>query len=166
MSRKVFFSFHFDADAWRTSQVRHIGVVEGNAAVLDNAWEEVKAKSDKEIKEWIGNQLYGRTCTIVLIGERTSERRWVKYEIQESLKREMGLFGIYIDRLKDANGHQSCKGKNPFDNIRLDNGHTLSSYVPVYDPPYNDSQYAYGYIEEHVASWVEEAINNRINVKL
>src|SRR5260370_41162731 len=39
MARKVFFSFHYKADSWRTSQVRNIGAIEGNAPVADNDWE-------------------------------------------------------------------------------------------------------------------------------
>lgn len=30
MARKVFFSFHYQPDNWRVSQVRNIGVIEGN----------------------------------------------------------------------------------------------------------------------------------------
>ncbi len=35
--RQVFFSFHYEADAWRAAQVRNMGVVEGNEPVSDNA---------------------------------------------------------------------------------------------------------------------------------
>ena len=33
MTRKVFYSFHFDNDAWRAGQVRNIGVVDGSEPV-------------------------------------------------------------------------------------------------------------------------------------
>jgi hypothetical protein len=35
---KVFFSFHFDLDHWRASQVRNMGLLEGNAELSDNDW--------------------------------------------------------------------------------------------------------------------------------
>jgi hypothetical protein len=42
--RKVFYSFHFDNDVMRVQQIRNMGVIEGNAAVSANTWEEVKKK--------------------------------------------------------------------------------------------------------------------------
>ena len=65
MTRKVFFSFHFKNDCWRTGQVRNIGKIEGNKPVSDNDWEEVKKKGDSEIEKWIDGQLKGKSCTIV-----------------------------------------------------------------------------------------------------
>lgn len=44
MSRKAFYSFHFKPDSWRASQVRNIGVVDGNQPVSDNDWEDVKKR--------------------------------------------------------------------------------------------------------------------------
>ena len=32
MPRKVFFSFHYERDIWRTNVVRNSGIVEGSAA--------------------------------------------------------------------------------------------------------------------------------------
>ena len=80
MKRQVFYSFHFKNDCWRTSQVRNIGVIEGNKPVSENDWEEVKRKGDDNIKKWISDQLKYRSCTIVLIGEETSERGRSKSE--------------------------------------------------------------------------------------
>ena len=34
--RRVFYSFHYDADAWRAAQARNIGVTEHNSPVSDN----------------------------------------------------------------------------------------------------------------------------------
>jgi hypothetical protein len=36
MARHVFFSFHFNNDAWRAPQVRNSGVIDGNHPVRDN----------------------------------------------------------------------------------------------------------------------------------
>ena len=77
MSRKAFYSFHFKPDSWRASQVRNIGVVDGNQPVSDNDWEDVKKGGDSAIQEWIDDQLAGRSCTIVLIGENTAGRKWI-----------------------------------------------------------------------------------------
>ena len=48
------------------------------AGSAEITWEEVKRKGDDNIKKWINDQLKYRSCTIVLIGEETSERKWVK----------------------------------------------------------------------------------------
>ena len=67
---RVFYSFYYNADAWRTSQIRNIGVVEENKAASDNDSETVKKGGDKAIQKWIDDQLNGRSCTVVLIGIR------------------------------------------------------------------------------------------------
>lgn len=164
MARRVFYSFHYEADSWRASQVRNIGTIEGNRPVSDNAWEQVKRGGDKAIQNWIDGQLKGRSCTIVLIGANTAGRKWINYEIKKSWNEGKGLLGIHIHNLRDRDGFQSAKGKNPFDGFTLGNSQQkLSSIVPVYDPPYSDSKRVYNYIATHLAAWVEEAISIRKN---
>ena len=164
MARRVFYSFHYEADSWRASQVRNIGTIEGNRPVSDNAWEQVKRGGDKAIQNWIDGQLKGRSCTIVLIGANTAGRKWINYEIEKSWNEGKGLLGIHIHNLRDRDGFQSTKGKNPFDGFTLGNSQRkLSSIVPVYDPPYSDSKRVYNYIATHLAAWVEEAISIRKN---
>ena len=160
MARRVFFSFHYKQDHWRAAQVRNMGVVEGNRPVSDNDWESIVRQGDEAIKRWIDEQLKGKSCTIVLIGEKTSERKWVRYEIKRSWELGKGLLGIYIHNLKDQDGLQSAKGRNPFELFEL-GGENLARIVRAYDPPYATSQYVYDYIKKHIADWVEEAISIR-----
>jgi len=162
--RRVFYSFHYEKDNWRAAQVRNMGVVEGNTPVSDNDWEEVKKGGDKAIQNWIDEQLKGRTCTIVLIGEKTAGRKWINYEIEKSWNSEKGVVGIYIHNLKDKDGNQSKKGRNPFDDFTITvNGvkKKMSTIVKAYDPPYTTSTYVYDYIKNNLESWVEEAIKIR-----
>ena len=77
--RQVFYSFHYSRDNWVASQIRNIGVVEGNKPVSDNDWEEVANKGDESIKRWIDSQMNMRSCLIVLVGAETASRKWVKY---------------------------------------------------------------------------------------
>ena len=42
MTRKCFYSFHYEPDNWRASQIREMGSLEGNRPATDNDWEEVK----------------------------------------------------------------------------------------------------------------------------
>lgn len=51
--------------------------------------------------------------TAVLIGANTFSRKWVRYEINESIRLRKGLFGVHIYRIKDRNGNESTKGTNP-----------------------------------------------------
>jgi hypothetical protein len=44
------------------------------------------------------------TVTVVLIGEKTAKRPWVRYEIEQSIARQNGLLGIEIHHLKDKDG--------------------------------------------------------------
>lgn len=163
MARRVFYSFHYVKDNWRASQVRNIGVIEGNEPVKDNDWETVKRGGDKAIEKWINDQLNGRSCTIVLIGSETAGRKWIKYEIEKSWNDGKGLFGIYIHNLKDKDGKQSSKGKNPFDDFTMNNDPSkkLSSIVKVYDPSGATSNDVYDYIKNNIEKWVEYAINQR-----
>ena len=122
MKRQVFFSFHYNRDSWRASQVRNMGKVDGNSTFSDNDWEEVRYKSDAKIKEWIDKQLSMRSCLIVLVGYETSERKWVKYEIEKAMELHKGIVGIRIDRLKNSQGYQDAEGCNPFFNIITPSG--------------------------------------------
>lgn len=164
MSRKVFYSFHFAPDSWRASQVRNVGIVEGNQPVSDNDWEDVKEGGNEAIQKWIDNQLYGRSCTIVLIGKDTAGRKWIKYEIEKSWNDGKGVVGVYIHNLKNANGEQTSMGNNPFDDFTMKRDNKkLSSIVKAYNPPYSDSADVYDYIKSNLESWVEEAISIREN---
>ena len=162
MARKVFYSFHFDGDCWRTSQVRNAGIVEGNQPVSGNTWEAIKRGGDAAIKKWIDEQLGGKSCAVVLIGNATAGRPWINYEIVKAWNSEKGLVGIYIHNLKDSAGKRSVKGSNPFAGFTLNDGkERLSDVVKAYDPPYSDSKDVYQHIADNLAAWVEEAIKIR-----
>jgi hypothetical protein len=162
MVRKVFYSFHFQRDSWRVSQVRGIGAIEENQAAKDNDWETIKKGGDAAIQRWIDGQLDGRSCTVLLIGPETAGRKWINYEIQKTWRDGKGILGIYIHNLKDATGNQTYKGSNPFNNFTLHNGQTnMGSVVKTYDPPFSDSKMVYAHIAANLGAWIEEAIRIR-----
>ena len=104
MARRVFFSFHYDNDVWRANQVRNCNVVAGvdTAGFFDHSeYEDAKKKGDAGIRRMILDNLDGTSVTVVLIGELTASRPWVKYEIEQSIARKNGLLGIYIHHLKN-----------------------------------------------------------------
>ena len=161
MARRVFYSFHYQADGWRASMVRNIGAVEGNPAATDNAWEEVKRGGDAAIQRWINAQLEGRSCTVVLVGAETASRRWVRYEIEKSWRDGKGVFGIRIHRLLNQAQQPAVAGRNPFESIVLRDGTSLARHVPLYDPPHLASADAYNYIRNNLETWIEHGISRR-----
>jgi hypothetical protein len=160
MARRAFYSFHYVPDNWRASQVRNMGVVEGNRPASDNEWETVKKGGDEAIQKWIDEQISGKSVAIVLIGQNTAGRKWIKYEIQKAWKDNKGVLGIYVHNLKDKDGNQSSKGKNPFDDFTI-KGESMSTIVEAYDPPFVTSTYVYKHINENLADWIEKAIEIR-----
>lgn len=160
MARRAFYSFHYEPDNWRASQVRNMGVIEGNLVVSDNDWEEVCKGGDPAIQKWIDDQLHGKSVTIVLIGAATAGRKWIKYEIKKAWVDGKGVLGVYIHNLENADGEKSSKGKNPFDDITVEKV-KMSSIVKVYDPPYSTSTNVYGHIRKNLADWIEDAIKIR-----
>jgi hypothetical protein len=157
MPRKCFYSFHYEPDNWRASQVRNMGVIEGNQPVGDNDWESVKRGGDRAIENWIANQMSGRSCTVLLIGAATAGRKWIKHEIEKTWKDNKGLVGVYIHNLKNVRQQQTFKGKNPFSEYNVQ-GTALDRIVQSYDPPYTDSAQVYRYINANLSAWVEEAV--------
>lgn len=162
MARRAFYSFHYKPDNWRASTVRNIGAIEGNKPATDNDWEAVIKDGDDAIKRWIANQMYGRSCTVVLVGSQTANRKWINYEIVKSWDEKMGVVGIYIHGLKNSEGNIATQGSNPFDYIGYgDTGKKLSSIVKCYNPAGANSQERYAWISEHLANAVEEAVDIR-----
>lgn len=157
MSRKTFFSFHYENDVWRANIVRNSWVTKPDreaAGFIDSSdFEEVKKGGDPAIKRWIDNQLIGTSVTVVLIGTDTSNRSYCKYEIEKSFERGNGMLGVFINKLKDKNGNTSSKGTNHFGEIGKDkNGN------PVY---FSTNYKTYDWIDDdgynNLGNWIELA---------
>lgn len=162
MTRHVFYSFHYAPDNWRASQIRNIGKVEGNKPAHDNDWETVTKGGNIAIKNWISAQMKGRSCTVVLVGNKTADRRWINHEIIKSWDDGMGVVGINIHGILDANKNTTAQGSNPFQYIGYgDSGKKLSSIVKCYSPSGIDSKAKYNWISNNIEAAVEEAIKIR-----
>ncbi|MCW8965783.1 MAG: TIR domain-containing protein [Candidatus Pacearchaeota archaeon] len=162
MARKCFYSFHYTPDCQRAAQIRQIGSIEGNRPAADNDWEIIIKGGESAIKHWIEAQMNGKSCTIVLVGSGTANRKWINHEILKSWNAGMGVVGIYIHGIKNLAGQTSTKGNNPFDYIT--HGPTkqkLSSIVKCYNPGGATSKEKYAWISQHLANAVEEAIRIR-----
>ena len=144
MTRRVFFSFHHGKDVFRANVVRNSQVIlkDGqDRKFVDKAeFEKIKNEGENAVKKWIDKQMEGTSITIVLIGEETSKRPFVQYEIEHSIEKGNVLLGVKIHNIICAKEQCSSKeGKNP-----------LPLSAPIYDW-INDNG------KENIEKWIEEA---------
>ncbi len=158
--RQVYFSFHYEADVSRANLVRHMWVADKQATRFTDAadFEKVRYKTDRVIANWIDRQMHGTSVTVVLIGTKTLNRPWVKYEIEQSIARGNGVLGIHINRLAPL------KIKAILEPL----GVNLDGYNSIYSPkkyetksysqsPATNSREYYNWIRSNIGKWVERA---------
>lgn len=165
--RRIFYSFHFDNDVFRVQQIRQMGVLEGDEPVTANKWEEVKKGGEAAIQRWIDENMSGKSCIVVLIGQDTASSPWVRYEIKKAWEECKGIVSIHIHNLKcpvRAKAYPYTEGKCPMGTNPLStftvNGKSMDQIVRTYNPSSGD---AYGDIKTNLEKWIEEAINIRSN---
>ena len=157
MARRVFFSFQYDNDIYRSMTVRNSWVTQGKevAGFVDKAeFERIKRQGEKAVHNWIDGQLNGTSVTVVLIGSDTLNRPFVQYEICQSLARNNGIIGVHINGIRDMRTQMvSNKG----------NVHTIIGYYKngkaAYFDEICDGIYDYtlhkGY--NNLGTWIESA---------
>jgi len=155
MARTTFFSFHYDNDIWRASQVRNSDVIDNNideSGFIDGAsWESIKRDGEDAVRDWINRQMKGCSVTVVLIGSDTYNRKWVNHEIKKSYKENMGLLGVRIHKIRDEDENRDRSGKNPLSRYEdSKTGEDLSSIFNTYDWVNDNGR-------ENLGDWVEEA---------
>lgn len=152
MARTVFFSFHYDQDWSRMWNVRNSNQFQRVAGSRDNVrlflprdrWETVKRQGDRAIKSWIDEGLKYSGVTVVLIGQYTWQRKYVRYEIEESERQNKGILGVYVHGIRDMNQSLGVKGHNPFDYASVSKSYRTYDWV-------SDRGY------DNFSSWVEQA---------
>ena len=60
-----------------------------------------------------------RSCVVVLVGARTVDRPWIRYEIVKAWNDQKGLLVIHIHKLLNQDSKPANKGGNPFARIIL-----------------------------------------------
>ncbi len=142
MARHVFFSFHYQRDVFRVNQIRNLPNIIGESAAGfrdDSLWEESKRKGDAVIKRLIDSGLNGTSVTVVCIGAATAGRKYINYEIDQSIARGNGVLGLRIHNLVGSNRLQDNPGNTP---SRLTN-----VGAPIYTYTSNND----------LAGWIERA---------
>lgn len=105
--------------------------------------------------------MQNRSCLVVLIGEGTASREWIRYEIQKAWELGKGVVGVYIHNLCNQFGEKSSQGNNPFEYFEL-NGEKFSNIVKCYNP---SSTNTFNCIKDNIQDWIEEAIEIRSKIK-
>tara|TARA_B100000315_G_C14300988_1_gene461842 strand:+ start:63 stop:506 length:444 start_codon:yes stop_codon:yes gene_type:complete len=117
MERKVFFCFDYQRDLWRVKKIINLPHITSCAAagfLDDELWEETEMKGDEAVKKLIDDSLENTSVTVLCIGERTVSRKFIDYEIEQSIRRGNGIVGIQIHHLKDTQGNVDSAGNIPY----------------------------------------------------
>ncbi|MDK7214172.1 TIR domain-containing protein [Corynebacterium pyruviciproducens] len=152
----VYYSFHYERDVHRVQLVRNMGAVSGQTLLSAQDWEKVRRKGPGAIADWIDDQMKYKSALIVLIGQETADRTWVRYEIQRAWEVRKPMLGIRIHGLS-AFGKVDSAGPDPFTNI---DGHVgYNPGLPIFDPTVRDfygridSKATYNELEDNLQFW-------------
>lgn len=156
MARCVFFSFQYERDLWRANVVRNAWVGQDREATGfwdATLWEDANRFGDDAIRRTIEQGLENTTVTAVLIGAETAGRPWMLYEIQKSRERGNGLFGVYLNEIRDQYGFTDVMGPNPFKRLFIQESARLKWMSDIYP--------SYSWVgdngDKNFGAWVEEA---------
>lgn len=126
-----------------------------SAGFIDSAeFEKIKKKGDAEVKKWIDSQLKGTSVTVILIGNETCDRKYVKYEVKSSYEKGNKIIGVHIHKLKDLYGKTSTKGSTTFGELgKGSDGNIIYFHNVAKEYDYVDND---GY--NNLGKWIENAI--------
>jgi hypothetical protein len=77
-------------------------------------------EDDDSLKRFLREGLKNTSVTCVLVGERTTFSRWVRYEIFRSFMCGNGLLAVRINSISDFRNPPTLPGPNPFDDLAFD----------------------------------------------
>lgn len=155
----VFYSFHYERDVNRVQLIRNMGRVDGQETLNAQEWETLRREGNEAIASWIDSQMKYKTAVVVLIGQETASRLWVKYEIQKAWSDKRPLLGIRIHGLSSM-GVTDTPGADPFTCIQGSEGYNPG--IPIFDPTVLDyrgavdSQGTYRVLHENILQWVQQ----------
>ncbi len=109
MDKKIFISYHYQNE-YKTVKDIIAELKKISAYEIVNI-EDEKLKNKNEITAWIDNKLSNADLTILIIGEETASREYVRYEIEKSIRDKKALLGIALKN----------NIKNPLDDIKIKN---------------------------------------------
>lgn len=98
--RKVFVSYHHGGDQLYYNEFSRI--FSGTLEIFeDTSLERAYNSDDADYVRWAirQNNITGSSCTIVLCGTQTYERKYVDWEIKATLDKQHGLIGVWLPTL-------------------------------------------------------------------
>jgi hypothetical protein len=152
----VFYMFDTENDLFRARKLTLPNDDPTVAVPTSLDYETMSSHRDDDVRDWIGEQLAGSSCLVVLIGQHTADHRWVKYAIGMARSLDVPMIGVNIDKLADAEGRQGIPGPNPFASAGM-TARALSA-LEIYDPPFTTSAFARAHIRYALRDWVEQAV--------
>jgi hypothetical protein len=121
MSFRAYFSFDYeDPDDFRIDVVRNhkfLGDIEKAGYFGTSPWIPSKKNDTSALKRLIDAELQGTFATIVLYGDKTHSRRWVRYEMLKSIEQGNALLGIKINGITAKGKKPTPHGPNPLDYV-------------------------------------------------
>jgi hypothetical protein len=123
MGFRAYFSFDYeDVDEHRVNVVRNhkfAGDIQKVGHFSKAPWDVSRKKDAAELKRMIDAELEGTFATIVLCGQKTHARRWVRYEMFKSIEQGNALLGVKIHGIPGRDKRPSPTGPNPLDYVGL-----------------------------------------------
>lgn len=118
---KAFFAFDRTHDSSRADLLRGRwdGPDRSSGGFCDEfTWSAVQMRGPEGVAEWVRSEMEGADVVVVLIGAETGMVRHVRVAIEEAGARGLGLVGLRIHRIPDANGLESMPGSDPLAAMR------------------------------------------------
>ncbi len=118
MAKRVFFSFHYeDVVNFRANVVRNHWLTKPTREICGyydaSIWESAKKQGEVALKRLINRGLEMTSNTCVLIGSKTYERPWVRYELLKSFRKGNHILGVHINSIESKDGQTRKNGPNP-----------------------------------------------------
>jgi hypothetical protein len=152
--RPIFLSFYYKRDVNRVQLIRNIGAIEGQPLLSPQQWESKKDAGPKAIQNWIDDEMKRKQAVVVLIGQETASRPWVRYEIEKARADRRPLLGVHIHGISSF-GTIDNKGADPFKQLGI-------SGIPVWDPTHvGDSAATRKNVLDNLPHWIESAISTQ-----
>jgi hypothetical protein len=123
MEFRGYFAFDYEEeDDFRVNVVRNhkfLGDIQKASYFAKTTWDASRKKDPAELKRLIDAELQGTFATIVLCGEKTHFRRWVRYEMFKSIEQGNALVGVKIHGILGKDKRVAPKGPNALDYLGL-----------------------------------------------
>jgi hypothetical protein len=115
MTRRVFFSFDYK-NVYKANKLKDLSGIQAvaSAGFKDSElWDDQKVKGDLDVKHMIDSALENTTVSVILISNGATKRKYINYEIYQSLARGNGLVAVQIHVIPDEKGKLDKPGDIP-----------------------------------------------------